>query len=56
MTSASSVHETGHSKLVPWDDPEEWDEEGDGKGFRMGGTYTPKADSCQGMTKTTEIL
>ena len=23
MTSPSSMHETGHSKLVLWDDPEE---------------------------------
>ena len=22
MASASSMHEAGHSKLVPWDDPE----------------------------------
>jgi len=23
MTSPSSIHETGHSKLVLWDDPED---------------------------------
>ena len=28
MTSPSSVHETGHSKLVHWDNPEGWDGEG----------------------------
>ena len=30
MTSASSMHETGHSKPAHWDDPEGWDGEGDG--------------------------
>ena len=24
MTSASSIHEAGHSKPVPWDNPEGW--------------------------------
>ena len=28
------MHEAGHSKLVPWDNPEGWGGEG---GFRMGG-------------------
>ena len=28
MTSPCSVHETGHSKPVHWDNPEGWDEEG----------------------------
>ena len=28
MTSPDSMHETGHSKLVHWDNPEGWDEEG----------------------------
>ena len=27
-----------------------------GGGFRMGNTYTPMADSCQCMAKTTTIL
>ena len=34
---SSSMHEAGHSKLVHWDDPEGWDGEGGGKGFRTGG-------------------
>ena len=37
MTSASLMHETGHSKLVVWDNPEGWggvEEKGD---FSMGG-------------------
>ena len=41
MTSASSMHETGHSKPVHWDNPEEWDEEGDGRDVQDGGhVYT----------------
>ena len=30
------MHETGGSGLVHWDDPEEWDEEGGGKGVQDG--------------------
>ena len=36
MTSLSSMHETGHSKPVHWDNPEGWDEEG-GRGLRDAG-------------------
>ena len=39
------MHETGCSGLVHWDDPEGWDEEGGGRGFRMGNTCTPMEDS-----------
>ena len=56
MTSSSLMHEAGHSKPVHWDDPEGWDGEGGGRGFRMGDTCTPMADSCQCMAKTTTIL
>ena len=38
MTSPSSMHETGHSKLVHWDDPEGWDGEGGGRGIWDGET------------------
>ena len=41
-----SMPETGHTKLVHWDDPEGWDGEGGGGGFRMGNTCIPMADSC----------
>ena len=34
MTSPSSMYEAGHSKLVHWDNPEGWDGEGGGWGFR----------------------
>ena len=56
ITSPSLMHETGHSGLVHWDDPEGWDGEGGGRGFRMGNTCTPVADSCQCMAKTTTTL
>ena len=47
ITSPSSMHETGCSGLVHWDDPEGWD------GVQDGVTCTPMADSCQCMAKTT---
>ena len=41
MTSANSMHETGHSKPMHWDDPEGWGREGGGRGDQDGGhTYT----------------
>ena len=54
IASPGLMHEAGCSGLVHWDDPEGWDEEGGG--FRMGNTWTPTADSCQCMTKTTTVL
>ena len=33
MNSPSSMHETGHSMLVHWDNPEGWNEEGGGRGL-----------------------
>ena len=56
ITSPSSMHETGHSKPVHWDNPEEWDGEGRGGSSGQGDTSTPMADSCQCMVKTTTIL
>ena len=38
MTSVSSMHESGHTKLVLWDNPEGWDGEGVG-GVQDGGTH-----------------
>ena len=44
MTSPSSMHETGHSKLVHWDNPEGWNGEGGGSVVReRGDTCTPMA-------------
>ena len=37
IASQGSMHETGCSGLVHWDDPEGWDEEGGGKGVQDGG-------------------
>ena len=56
ITSPGSMHETGCSGLVHWDDPEGWYGEGSGRGFRMGNTCTPMADSCQCMARPTTIL
>ena len=56
IVSPGSMHETGCSGLVHWDDP------GDGMrrevegGFWMGNTCAPVADSCQCLAKTTTIL
>ena len=36
ITSPGSMHETGCSGLVHWDDPEGWDGEGGGRGVQDG--------------------
>ena len=51
ITSPVSMHDTGCSGLVHWDDTEGWDGEGGGGGFRMGNPCTPMADSCQCKAK-----
>ena len=56
LTSPGSMHETGHSKPVYRDNPEGWDGEGGGRGFRIGDTCAPMADSCQHMAKPTTVL
>ena len=56
MTSPSPMHETAHSKPVHWDNPEGWDGERGRRGFGMGNTGTPEADSCQCMAKITTIF
>ena len=38
ITRPGSMHETGCSGLVPWDDPERWDGEG-GRGCSGWGTH-----------------
>ena len=37
IASPGSMHETGYSGLVHWDDPEGWDGEGGGSGVQDGG-------------------
>ena len=56
IASPGLMHETGRSGLVHWDDPEGWDGEGGGGIFRIEDIYTPMADSCQQMAKTTRML
>ena len=46
ITSLGSMQGARCLGLVHWDDPEGWYEEGGGRGFRMGNTCTPVADSC----------
>jgi len=36
ISSPGSMHETGCSGLMHWDDPEEWDEKGRGRGVQDG--------------------
>ena len=52
IASSGSMHETGCSGLVHWDDPEGRDGEGGGRGVRMGNTCTPVAGPCQCMSKS----
>ena len=41
ITSSASMHDTGCSGLLHWDDPEGWDREGSGRGaFRIENTCT----------------
>ena len=54
ITSPGLMHDTGCLGLVHWDDPEGLDGQGGGRGFSMGNTCTPVADSCQCMAKTVQ--
>ena len=56
IASPGSMHETGCSGQMYWDDPEGWDREGGGMGVRDGEHMYTMADSCQCMAKTTTIL
>ena len=57
MTSASLIHEAGHSKPVLWDNPERWGGEEGGRGVQYGETHVaPMTDLCRCMAKTTTIL
>ena len=51
IASPGSMHETGCSGLVHWDDPEGWGGEGSGRRVQDGEHRTPTADSCQCMAK-----
>ena len=39
ITSPGSMHKTGCSRLVHWDDPEGWDGQGGGRGGSGWGTH-----------------
>ena len=51
ITSPGSMCDTGCLGLVHWDDPEGWDGERVGGGFRMGNTYSPMVDPSQCMAE-----
>ena len=52
MTSPSLMHEAGHSKPVLWDNPQGWDEEGDGaSGSGWGDTCVPWLIHVDGWPK-----
>ena len=46
IASAGSMHDTGCSGLVHWDNPEDGTGRKEGGGFKMGNTCIPVADSC----------
>ena len=46
IASPGLMQDTGSLGLVHWDDTEGWYGEGGGRGFRMGSTCIPMADSC----------
>ena len=56
IASLGSMHDTGCSGLVHWDDLRDGMGRDVGGGFRMGNTCKPMADSYQCMAKTTTIL
>ena len=51
ITSPGSIQDAVCLGLVHWDEPEGWYGEGRRRGFRMGNTYIPVADSCVCMAK-----
>ena len=51
IASPGSMHDTGCSGLVHWDDQRDGMGREVGGGFRMGNTCAPVADSCQCMAK-----
>ena len=51
ITSAGSMHDTGCSGLVHWDDPEGWYREGGGRGVQDGEHVYKKKKKTNGMNK-----
>ena len=56
IASPGSMHETGCSGLVHWDDTEGWDVEGCGSGVQDGEHMHTVVDSHHCMAKITTIL
>ena len=56
IASPGSMHETGCSGLVCWDDPEGWDGEGGGRGVQDGGHMYNCGGSISTYGQTTIIL
>ena len=51
IASPGSMQDTGSLGLVHWDDPEEWDGEGGGRGVQDGEHVYTVVDPCQCMAK-----
>ena len=56
IASPGSMHETGCSGLVHWDDPEGWDGEGGGRGVQDGEHMYTRGWFMSMYGKTTTIL
>ena len=56
IANPGSMHETGWSGLVHWDDPEGWDGEGGGKGVQNGEHMYTHGGFMSMYGKTTTIL
>ena len=56
ITSPGSMHDTGCSGLVHWDDPEGWDAEGGGKGVQDGEHVYTRGGFMLMYGKTNTIL
>ena len=56
ITSTGSMHDTGCSGLVHWDDPERWDGEGGGRRVQDGEHMYTRGRFMSMYGKTTTIL
>ena len=56
IASPGSMHETGCSGLVHWDDPEGWDGEEGGREVQDGGHMYTRGGFMSSMAKTTTAL
>ena len=56
IASPGSMHDTGYSGLVHWDDPEGWYGEGGGRGFQDGEHVYTRGEFMLMYGKTNTIL